>query len=138
MAIEMHPMDSAGPASVTQEVRETEPTRSGRDLGQPVIVEAPAEIELDSLDDLARDLDAALREAGAERPVVIDLTVTRFVGMAGLALLLDSHARCVAQGTTLRLVCADSSVLRLLDVSGVAEAVPVDGARHESGPLVGA
>lgn len=126
MSIEIQPTDSGRVVRGTPAVRRTadRPT-SSRDQGRPVVVEAAVEIDLDSVDVLAADLDDALREAGARRAVLVNLTATRFVGTAGLKLFLDVHARCAARGTTLRLIGADATVLRLLEVGGVTPTVPV-------------
>ena len=97
----------------------------------------PAEIDISSADEAARELDAAI--APGVRVIVVDMTSTTFCDTSGLRVLAQAHRRAQAQGADLRLVTAAPQVLRVLEVTAMdtvlrvsprvadAVAVPPDG-----------
>jgi len=90
--------------------------------GVPVIT-APAELDIGTAEELRATLaTAAMRRHTA---VVVDLTDTRFCDSAGLAVLVRSHRRALAEGSELRLVIPPASaVSQVLIMAGVERVVP--------------
>lgn len=89
-----------------------------------VVVSADGEIDLANRDALA----AALSPAAADPAVwllVCDLSGTTFLSCSGLSVLLDARAELRRRGAALRVVTADATVLRVLDVTGQRAALDV-------------
>ena len=61
-----------------------------------------------------------VKEAGG---VVVDLTPVVFMGSTGLSVLLAGHRRAQAHGHTIRLVCPEGPVLRVLRLTGMEKVV---------------
>jgi anti-sigma B factor antagonist len=57
--------------------------------------------------------------------VVVDLTQVAFMDSTGLGVLLAAHRRARAGGPTIRLVCPQGPVLRVLRLTGLVPALPV-------------
>ncbi|MEM9466073.1 MAG: anti-sigma factor antagonist [Actinomycetota bacterium] len=55
----------------------------------------------------------------------IDLTDTTFISSAGLATLLAAAERLEAAGGSLRLTAASETVARLVELSGLADRLPI-------------
>jgi anti-sigma B factor antagonist len=81
------------------------------------VVSAEGEIDLANRDALG----AALAPMAADptvRLLVCDLSGVTFLACSGLSVLLDVKAELAARGAALRVVTADPTVLRMLDVTG--------------------
>ncbi len=108
-----------------------------------VVVSACGEIDLANRDALAAALDPVATDP-ATRLLVCDLTATTFLACTGLSLLLDTKARLDAHGATLRVVTANPTVLRVMDITGrrasldvrptLAAALPAPGPAGDAGP----
>jgi anti-sigma B factor antagonist len=81
-----------------------------------VCVEVAGEVDIDTAPRMRRALDAALAEADQ---VVVDLGAVTFLDSAGLSVLIATQRKADAAGVTLRLQHVGSSVLRLLDLTGM-------------------
>lgn len=88
--------------------------------GAAVVVQLVGEIDLMSLEPMREALTAALADATAPEPIVLDLTGVGFLASAGLAELQTLHDRAAAQHTPLRIVATGRAVLRPLEVTGMA------------------
>jgi anti-sigma B factor antagonist len=86
--------------------------------------------------EVSGEIDAATRYAmaepvfeqldGAPPDLLLDLSKIRFMGSAGLAVLLEAHNRCRQGNTRLAIVAPDHSVvLRTLTISGLVELLPI-------------
>ena len=97
--------------------------------GVPVVT-TPEELDITN----ARHLEPALAEAAAEGhgSFVVDMSRTRFCDSAGLHVLLAAHKRARGDGGGLVLVIVGQAVLRLFELTGVIDMLPMhgDGARR--------
>ena len=103
---------SAGPTSVT--------AVPGTD---PPVLRVAGDLDLDGVAAVRGALLAAAGPAG----LVVDLHDTGYVSSAGVALLVELSTRVAAQGAPFALrVSAGSPVARVLDLTGLRAALPVD------------
>lgn len=89
-----------------------------------VVVRADGEIDLANREALAAALSPAAADP-ATRLLVCDLSTTTFLACAGLAVLLEAKAVLATRGARLRVVAADPTVLRVMDVTGQRDALDV-------------
>lgn len=89
--------------------------------GVPVVA-APEGIDITN----APELRSALLEAAANGSgtLVADMTRTRFCDSAALNTLVAAHKRAQAEGGELLLVIGSTAVLRILELTGVAQVIP--------------
>lgn len=66
-----------------------------------------------------------LAEVPAGTALGVDLVGTTFISSAGLAVLLAESERLEAGGGSLRLVGASETVVRLIELSGLADRLPI-------------
>ncbi|MGH2851878.1 MAG: STAS domain-containing protein [Solirubrobacteraceae bacterium] len=81
------------------------------------------ELDLATVPILERAFDEAFGDLGAET-IVVDLNELGFMDSTGLHLLLRMTAAC-EDSDRLRVVNGSSAVVRLLDLSGVRDALPI-------------
>lgn len=93
--------------------------------GAAVVVRFAGEIDLTSVSAVRAAVTAALADATAPHPVVLDLTGVGFLASAGLAELQTADQRAADQHTPLRIVATGRAVLRPLEVTGMAEALDI-------------
>jgi anti-sigma B factor antagonist len=92
--------------------------------GNAATVRIEGEIEFATAPRLrAALLDLAQRGAS---PVVVDLAAVSFLDSAGISLLIQAKKRFAAAGTDLVLRAPRPSVLRVLQISGVAELFQIE------------
>jgi anti-sigma B factor antagonist len=116
-------MSTAGPMSI----------RSSRE-GAIVRLTPVGELDLATAPILERAFDDVFGDDAAEM-IVLDLTELAFMDSTGLHLLLRMTAAC-EEGDRLRVVNGSSAVVRLLDVSGVRDLLPIiSSARDPLAPL---
>jgi anti-anti-sigma factor len=96
--------------------------RSGRAL----VVAVDGDVDLSTAPMLRHALEAALSRA--PRRIVVDLSLVRFLNVAGLEVLLDAHRRA-APGTDLRLVATTRATRRPLRLTGTDERLVVHASR---------
>jgi anti-sigma B factor antagonist len=99
--------------------------------GQGAILSVGGEVDLATAPQLhAKLMDLIeVQEAGV---VVVDLTPVGFMDSTGLSVLLAGHRRAQAHGHTIRLVCPDGPVLRVLRLTGIDKVVFVYGSLAEA------
>ena len=100
--------------------------RDGRCLFEVVsgvpVVTAPEEIDITN----TPELGSALLEAAAHGhgTLVVDMTRTRFCDSAGLRVLVDAHKQALAEGRAVLLAVPAAAVLRVLEITGIDQAIP--------------
>jgi anti-sigma B factor antagonist len=90
--------------------------------GQTAVISAAGAIDLTNAEPL-RDALLSAFNAGATA-VVVDLTAATFLDSAGIAALVHASRRARRDGADLR-VAAGSAVLRILELVGLDQLVPV-------------
>jgi anti-sigma B factor antagonist len=91
--------------------------------GQYVILSVGGEVDLATVPQLhAKLMDLVEDGVGS---IVVDLTPVAFMDSTGLAALLAGHRRAHARGRTIRLVCPEGQVLRVLRLTGMTMVFPV-------------
>ena len=89
--------------------------RTGED--GTVIVAAVGEVDAFTAPPLRRLIDAQLERR--PQKLVLDLSGIRFLGSAGLAVLVETHKAAGARDTTLHLRGTNRAVIRPLEVTGL-------------------
>src|SRR5215475_6675900 len=97
--------------------------------GVPVVA-APEEIDITN----AAELRAALVETaeGGHKTLVVDMTGTRFCDSAGLHVLVHAHKRARDAGGELLLALHAAELLRVLEITGIDQMVPVYASLDEA------
>ena len=96
--------------------------------GDPAVVTVVGEIDLLTAADFGRPLRELLQH---RRPAVIDLDLTgvSFMDSTGIQVLVATYTDALAAGTALRVVAASDPVLRVLRLTGLLDALGVQGGR---------
>jgi anti-sigma B factor antagonist len=94
--------------------------------GHGVILRVGGEVDLSTSPQLHAKL-VDLVEVGGAGSVVVDLTPVAFMDSTGLSVLLAAHKRARADGGSVRLVCPEGPVLRVLRLTGVDKVLSVHG-----------
>jgi anti-sigma B factor antagonist len=92
-----------------------------------VVVSVRGELDLATVPVLRERLDSLGDVATAPAPsrVVIDLTGVTFIGSAGLALLVEQHAKCAERNVVLVVVASGSVVPRAIQVTALDQVFAV-------------
>jgi anti-sigma B factor antagonist len=101
-------------------------TRTGRDGA--VTVSVAGEVDTFTAPTLRSAVDAELKGRPAE--LVLDLRGVRFLGSAGLALLVETQKSAGARGIVLRLIATTRPVIRPLEVTGLLPLFIITGDRQ--------
>jgi anti-anti-sigma factor len=101
-----------------------------------VIVSADGEIDLANRDALAAALGPPAADP-ATRLMVCDLSALTFLACSGLSVLLDAQRELVARGAALRVVTADRTVLRMLEITDLRSALDVRDSLADALPAAG-
>lgn len=119
------PGETPGPRRVRGRlagVNETNPRlQIGLDDRALVLV---GEIDAHTAPELAAHLDPL---PGASGDVVVDLAGVTFIDSSGLRVLVEAHHRSSESGRRLALRSPSPAVVRLLEISGLADHLDVDG-----------
>jgi anti-anti-sigma factor len=91
--------------------------------GQTAIIRATGEIDL-TVAECLRDALLSAFNAGATA-LVVDLTATTFLDSAGVTALVRAARRASASEAALRVAVTSPAVLRVLDLVGINQLVPV-------------
>jgi anti-sigma B factor antagonist len=91
-------------------------------VGEVPVVTMPEEVDVIN----ANGLRLALLHAATGDPaaIVVDMTRTSFCDSAGVRSLVVAHKRAQAEGADLLLASPGDSVLRVLELTGVDQAIP--------------
>ena len=97
-------------------------------VGRRAVLAVSGEIDLDSAPRVADAIEDALDGAALE--LWLDFSATRFMDSTGIHLLLETQERIRGQSRTLALICPAGPVRRVLELTGVAQQLPLfeDGA----------
>ena len=98
--------------------------------GGHVVVAPGGELDTASVDRLSQAIRAAFE--GGRRLVVLDLEAVTFIDSTAVSALLREHGRAQDEGLSLRLAAAPGAVDRVLEMLGVAGALPVHGTVAEA------
>jgi len=91
------------------------------ELGECTMIEVSGELDLSTTDELWETLSEAL--STRDLPVLLDLAELRFCDSAGLAVLVRTHNALEARGQRLVVARPTSIVSRVLELSGVSQAI---------------
>src|SRR5579862_6977744 len=89
----------------------------------PAVVVLPEEIDVTNADSVGTRLVAAI--VPGVSVVVADLTATGFCDCAGVRSLVLAHRKASASNSELRLVARSRAVLRILELVGADQVLPV-------------
>jgi anti-sigma B factor antagonist len=92
-------------------------------FGSWSVVTATGEVDLSSASLLREAVGVLLFADRAD--LVVDLTGVTFLDSTGLGLLVGAAKRARSAGGTLRLVCDNARVLRLLRITGLDKTLPL-------------
>ncbi|RJQ77752.1 anti-sigma factor antagonist [Pseudonocardiaceae bacterium YIM PH 21723] len=92
---------------------------------ETLIVELAGEIDLATTDLLRWALRAAENLIIPPHPLVIDLRGVTFLNSSGLGQLIECARRCAVLAVSLRLVADGNSVIRPINLLGLAPMLPV-------------
>jgi anti-anti-sigma factor len=91
--------------------------------GRHAIVSMPAEMDLTNISDVS-DLLAAAASSSPE-VITVDMTATTFCDSAGIHALSRTHELATGNGSELRLALGDSPAVRIIQLTGLDQVVPV-------------
>jgi anti-sigma B factor antagonist len=91
--------------------------------GQVAVLALPAEVDVSSADRLRDQLLALLNDGAAV--LIVDMSVTTFCDSAAVGALIAAHRRAAETAAELRLVAAQPGVLRVMQIIGVDQLIPV-------------
>jgi anti-sigma B factor antagonist len=93
-------------------------------LSQPgertLLMTLSGELDMETTEPL-REASRAATASGDYDSIVFDLTELTFVDSSGLHALTDIHRKMTEAGGTTRIVCSNSSMLRLFALTGLAD-----------------
>jgi anti-sigma B factor antagonist len=95
--------------------------RSSR--GAATVLALSGELDLASSPALEQELEHALEEQ--DGPLLIDLRQLDFIDSTGLSVLVKAHQRAEERGRRFGLVGGGSQVRRLLNLTGLADRLPL-------------
>jgi anti-sigma B factor antagonist len=101
-----------------------------RDLDGAPGIALVGEADLSCVPEMTVALDAAIRDS--EGAFVVDLTDLEFLDSSGLSALLRARALLGQADRAMAVICPAGPVLRLFDVSGVAELFVVFPSREDA------
>src|SRR5262249_48854866 len=97
--------------------------------GDTVQAVVRGEVDMSNADDIGLRLQAACNGAGA---LVLDLSQLRFLDSHGVAAIFELHRELAAHNRSLQIFAgAESMVARVLDLTGMAQIIPVSYADSE-------
>jgi len=92
--------------------------------GKTVIVEFPAEIDVNNAGRIRALLMSLVEESGAQL-VIVDMAGTTFCDSAGVTALATAHRKAAAQGAEMKVVAATAPVLRIFELTGLDQVLGV-------------
>jgi anti-sigma B factor antagonist len=90
-----------------------------------VIVRFEGEVDMAVADEFVSHLNAALDEASADRPLIIDLEAVSFFGSCALNDVLRCHDEGARNGIAVRLATNSHIVIRVIQATGLDEILSV-------------
>jgi anti-sigma B factor antagonist len=119
-----HPSTSLAPNEALRE-EDAPPAMTVRPrlVGHRTVLAVTGEVDLATAPELGSAVNTALASGAQE--LWLDLSATAFMDSSGLHLLLDAHRRMRGLRRRLAIVCPAGGVRRLLEIAGVADALPL-------------
>jgi len=96
---------------------------SRQTVGRRTVVGVTGEVDVHTAPSLRRAIDEAIGAGSAE--LWIDLSEADFLDSSGLHALVDAHARVRELERRLTVICPPGPVRRVIDVSGLADQLPL-------------
>jgi len=93
------------------------------------VIEIEGELDMSTASQLERELEAPLADAGSG--LVIDLSGCEFIDSTGIALIVKAWQRLDGEGG-FALCGVGNQVARVLDVTGLEQAIPTHASRDEA------
>jgi anti-sigma B factor antagonist len=93
------------------------------------VVRVAGELDLSTHERLAEELTSI---AAGGNPIVVDLSKCDFIDSSGIRALLIGRQAAEESGSHLALAAAKPQVVRILDVTGVASALPIHPSAEEA------
>ena len=93
----------------------------------PPVVSLEGEVDLAQAPSLRDDLDALF--AAGHSTVVVDMLEVSFLDSTALGVLVAALGRCQRSGGNLHLIVTEPRVLKVLEITGLAEAFPLHPTR---------
>jgi anti-sigma B factor antagonist len=116
----------------TREINAATPTDGRREpdlridrhrVGHRTLLRVSGEIDIDTAPTVRSAIDAALERGALE--LWIDLSPTTFMDSSGVHLLLDARRTVGSLARRLAIICPPGAVRRVLEISGVADTLPL-------------
>jgi anti-sigma B factor antagonist len=92
--------------------------------GKTVIVEFPAEIDVNNAARI-RALLMSLVEESAAQVVVVDMAGTTFCDSSGATALATAHLKAAARGAEVKIVATTGPVLRIFELTGLDQVLAI-------------
>jgi anti-sigma B factor antagonist len=86
--------------------------------GPSVVVSLRGELDVAAAPAVRERLEAAADRAGS---LVVDLTEVTFIDSTALGVLIGIHKRCLASGTSIRLVVSEPRILKVFEITGLTQ-----------------
>lgn len=109
------PVAGPSPGSLAQVTRTV--------VGRRTVLSVAGEVDLDSVALVADAVDDELEAGPLE--LWLDFSSTGFMDSSGVHLVLETHARLTSLSRRLAVICPRGPVRRLLDLTGIAERLPL-------------
>ncbi|NUR07540.1 MAG: STAS domain-containing protein [Nocardioidaceae bacterium] len=94
------------------------------------VVVASGEVDLATAPSLRQAISDHL--AAGQTLLLLDMTDVTFIDSTGLGILVGAAKKARGLGGSMRLVCDNPRILRLLTITGLARALPVHPTRAEA------
>jgi len=88
------------------------------------IVTFPVDVDVTNADTARKHLVALVERDGAKL-VVADMTRTTFCDSAGITALATARRKAVARGAAVTVACSSPQVLRILELTGLDQMLPM-------------
>jgi anti-sigma B factor antagonist len=92
--------------------------------GKTVVVEFPAEVDVNNAGRIRALLMSLVEESGAQ-VVIVDMSGTTFCDSAGVTALATAYRKAVAQGADVKVVATTVPVLRIFELTGLDQILGV-------------
>lgn len=101
--------------------------------GELAIVAFPAEVDANNAH-IARTSLIAVIEQGGAKAVVADMMLTTFCDSAGVKALASARQKALARGAVFSLACSSPQVVRVFELTGLDQMVPLFASVDEALP----
>ena len=103
-----------------------------QEIGQAHVVALDGELDLYVAPDIKRHLNKLMKAGKLE--LVVDLCAVSFIDSTAIGVLVAAGNRARVAGGSLTLVCDEPNVLRIFEMIGMDQFLPVHTSREEAVP----